>query len=398
MQNKIKIIFHIDLNAFFATCASIKEPFLKNKAFAIGRGSSFSKGIISTASYEARKYGIRSGMSAAEALKLYPKLMIVPSDYNLYQKHSNVFFKVLKQYSNILLKASIDEGFLDVTDKSKTIHPLKLAREIQNKLLNEYQLPVSIGIGPTLFLAKMASDYNKPLGITIIRKKDVKNILYPLEINKMFGIGKKTYQKLNSIGIKTIKDFANQANQSTIIEAIGENQYYENINRLNGNSNDIVDPYLYDVPKSISNEITFNYAIDKLEVLTNELKELSSVVHNRLENEEMVAKTVSIKLKYADFTIITRSKTIANYSDDLIDLYAIAEELLETNYSNKAVRLIGYGYSNLIYKKELKEDYDLFNYQELSKREQLIYQTISSYNQKEGKQIIKKGIKKDITK
>ena len=139
-------------------------------------------------------------------------------------------------------------------------------------------------------------------------------------------------------------------------------------------------------------------SIDKLEVLTNELKELSSVVHNRLENEEMVAKTVSIKLKYAGFTIITRSKTIANYSDDLIDLYAIAEELLETNYSNKAVRLIGYGYSNLIYKKELKEDYDLFNYQELSKREQLIYQTISSYNQKEGKQIIKKGIKKDITK
>lgn len=398
MQNKIKIIFHIDLNAFFATCAAIKEPFLKNKPFAIGRGSSFNKGIISTASYEARKYGIKSGMSTTDALRLYPKLMIVPSDYKLYQKYSNIFFKVLKQYSPILLKASIDEGFLDVTENAKTIHPLKLAEEIQTRLLNEYQLPVSIGIGPTLFLAKMASDYKKPLGITVIRKKDVKNLLYPLEINKMYGIGKKTYQKLTGIQIKTINDFANPLNQEKIIAAIGQNQYYENINRLHGNSNDIVDPYLYEVPKSISNEITFNYSIDKLELLTQELKELSTVVHNRLENEEMVTKTVSIKLKYADFTTITRSKTITNYSDDLVDLYSIAEELLETNYSNKPVRLIGYGYSNLIFKKDLKDDYDLFNYQELSKREQLIYQTITNYNQKEGKTLIKKGIKKDTIK
>ncbi|MDR4969231.1 MAG: hypothetical protein RG740_06400, partial [Acholeplasmataceae bacterium] len=189
MKKDIKIIFHIDLNAFFASCAMIKDPYLKDKVFVVGGSSTSRRGVISTASYPARKLGIHSAMNINDALRIYPKLIIVPTEFNLYQKYSNLFFSYLKQFSNIILAGSIDEAYVDMTEASKNKHPLELAKQIQDGLMETHGLPCSIGIASTLFLAKMASDMLKPMGITVLRKKDIVHKLFSLPIQDMYGIG-----------------------------------------------------------------------------------------------------------------------------------------------------------------------------------------------------------------
>ena len=207
-QNNAKIIFHIDLNAFFCAVAEIYNPALRNTAFAIGRENS-NYGVISTCSYEARKYKIHSGMSLREAFSILPSLNVVSLPYERYVNYHNKFISVLKSYTDLIEVASIDEAYLDMTEASKKRHPLVLAKEMQTRLLKEFRLSSSIGIAPTLFLAKMGSDYKKPLGITVIRKRDAKEILSPLPVKDIYGIGKKTYPLLMEKGILTIGDFYN---------------------------------------------------------------------------------------------------------------------------------------------------------------------------------------------
>ena len=203
-ENHAKIIFHIDMNAFFCSVACILNPQLRGKAFAIGRENSY-RGVISTASYEARAFGINSAMPLSEAYKIKPDLIVVHIDYKYYTEYHNKFVKLISQYSNLIEVASIDEVYADMTEAAKSKHPLVIAKEIQARLLKEYNLSCSIGIAPTLFLAKMASDLKKPLGVSVVRKRDVKDILYPLSVKEIYGIGKKTYPRLIENNIKTIE-------------------------------------------------------------------------------------------------------------------------------------------------------------------------------------------------
>ena len=165
-DNGVRIIFHIDMNAFFCSVACNLNPTLRGKAFAIGRENTY-RGVLSTASYEARKLGVHAAMPVADAYKLVPDLMVINIDYSYYEDYHNKFINIIKQYSNIVEVASIDECYVDVTDISRDKHPLVLAHEIQLRILKELNLSCSIGIAPTLFLAKMASDMKKPLGITV---------------------------------------------------------------------------------------------------------------------------------------------------------------------------------------------------------------------------------------
>ena len=215
-ENHVRIIFHIDMNAYFCSVACILYPSLRGEAFAIGRENTY-KGVISTASYEARALGIHAAMPISEAYKIKPDLKVISIDYKYYQDYHNKFVNIIKEYSNLIEVASIDELYADMTDISKSKHPIVLAKEIQLRLLKELGLSCSIGIAPTLFLAKMASDIKKPLGITVIRKKDVKDILYPLSVKEIFGIGKKTYPKLINGGINTIAEFMMPENKDRII-------------------------------------------------------------------------------------------------------------------------------------------------------------------------------------
>ena len=369
MKKEIKIIFHIDLNAFFASCAIIKEPYLADNPFVVGRGYGSKRGIVCTASYSARKHGIRSGMSIADAYKIYPSLRVVPTDYNLYVKNSEIFFKFLKKYTSIMIAGSIDEAYLDMTELSKTRHPLEIAKEIQDTLNSEYKLPVSIGISSTLFLAKMGSDMKKPLGITVLRKKELVSKLFPLSIANMYGIGKKTYPRLQEMGIITIGDFVKETNKDKILSIMSLESYNSYIDCTMGRSNDVIDPSQYSIPKSISTETTLVYPRVGIEVLQPIIKELYEEIFDKLKKEAMKARTFGIRLKDAEFNTITRSKTIIEYTDDFHIGYEIIEELLDANHQNREIRLVGVYIKELILIKDLKDDYNLFNYQELSARE-----------------------------
>lgn len=361
----VNIIFHIDLNAFFASVEEIESPFLKNKVFAVGGGLSFNRGgMLTTASYKARKYGIRSGMSVAEAMNLYPKLIVVPNRRDVYIKYSKLFIDHLKTYTDIVYQASIDEAYLDVTKQSEHKHPMKLAKEIQDTLYKKYKLPCSIGIAPTLFLAKMASDIKKPMGITVIRRRDVKDILYPMPIDEMFGIGKKTAPRLHRIGVNTIGDFADLDNKDKILEIMSEASYLLHLDEIHGYSNQVVDPDKYAIPKSVSNETTLPYDVDNLEILRSWLNNLFKENHDRLTNEGLLTKTVGIRLRYSDFRTVSKVKTLHDYTDDYQLLNQEINDLFDYFYNEQPIRLIGVTFNNVILKTDYKEDINLFNYQE----------------------------------
>ncbi|HBY65856.1 MAG TPA: DNA polymerase IV [Acholeplasmataceae bacterium] len=393
MKNEIKIIFHIDLNAFFASCAMIKEPYLKDKVFVVGGSSTSRRGVISTASYAARKLGIHSAMNINDAMRIYPKLVIVPTQFSLYQKYSSIFFNYLKKYSDIILQGSIDEGYVDMTEASKKKHPMELAKEIQDGLLKEHGLPCSIGIASTLFLAKMASNIKKPMGITVLRKKDIVEKLFPLPISDTYGIGKKTYPRLEAIGIATIGDFTKNENKEKILSIMSEQSYLSYINHIMGRSSDVIDPKLYAIAKSISNETTLNYNMDVPDAILKIIIELLEYTHERLVSDELVAKTVGIKLRDANFESINRSMTFGMHTDSYDDFREAVETLFEENYHNEPIRLVGVFLSQIVQKKDLKIDFNLFTYQELTKREEAIYQTIEKINQKYPKST-SKGTKK----
>jgi DNA polymerase-4 len=367
MQKSVKIIFHIDLNAFYASCAMIKEPYLRNKVFVVGGPGSSVRGVISTASYKARKYGIHSGMNMTEATKLYPRLLVVPADFEFYRVKSNEFMDLLSEYTDLMVQASIDEAYLDVTEKSKEMHPLEIAKEIQQRLLKEHQLPCSIGIAPTLFLAKMASDLKKPLGITVIRKRDVEKILFPLPISDMFGIGKKTYPKLEAIGIHTIGDFADPVNRDKIVSLMSERMYMAYLDDIYGRSSDVIDPDKYALPKSISSETTFNYDMNEPKFILDEIHNQLKECIRRLKKYQMKAKTVGFRLKKSDFTLTTRSVTLKEFTDDEVILKDALDDLFESLYDGAKVRLAGAHLSNLTAIGEEKISYNLFTYEKFLK-------------------------------
>ena len=370
MKNNVKIIFHIDLNAFFCSCAVIKEPYLEKKVFVVGGSSVSRRGVVSTSNYLARAKDIHSAMNLNDTFRLYPKLLVVPTDFRLYKKYSKIFFDYLKQYSSLMLPASIDEAYVDLTEASKTKHPLELAKEIQEGLYEKYKLPCSIGIGPTLFLAKMASDMKKPMGVTVLRKKDIVKKLFSLPIEEMFGIGKKTYPKLIELGITTIGEFTLEHNKEKILTMMSESSYLGYLDHILGRSSDVIDPDKYGMPQSISNETTLNYPMDQEEAILEIITEQLGQSYHRLIKEEMVCKTIGIRLRDTAFNTMTRSLTLDEYTDDFDLIKDTILTLFDKNFDNNPIRLAGASLSQLLLKKDLKIDVNLFNYHEFTKREE----------------------------
>ena len=362
-----KVIVHIDLNAFFARCEEIKDPSLEGKPFAVGKDGR--GGIVSTCSYAARKYGVSSGMPMFKAKELCPHLIIKPVDYRYYGALSDQFRKFLRRYTKILEIASVDECFGDFTSAVKGIKDVPaFFRKLQQDLYKETQLRCSIGVASTKFLAKMGSDYKKPMGLTIIHKADIPAILYPLSIDKMFGIGKKTYPRLKAQGINTIGDLAAaiEKDDPKIRKEFGK--FYQTIKDwLNGKGSDeiITTP---DDPKSIGNSTTLMEDTSSREIVANTFRWLANEVSERAIRENKLGYTIQIVAKESQFVdnnfkVHNKSQTFENPTNNADTIFNMAMDLYDKSFSKMTVRLLGITLQNLVDVKEVKIQMSLFDYE-----------------------------------
>lgn len=364
-----RIILHVDLNAFFVRCEEIVNPNLIGKPVIIGHAGR--GGVVSTCSYEARKYGIHSGMPTFMATKLYPKVLIIPGNYTLYSKKSKEFISFVTKYTPLVEQASIDECYLDMTKQLKDVKdPLTYLKNMQNSLLKETGLKCSIGVGPSKFLAKMGSDLKKPMGITIIHRRDIDKIIYPLPIESFYGIGKKTSPKLRELGINTIGDLAMLINnEDSQVKKIFGKMYYTIKDWINGYGSDKVDTEDFD-PKSIGNSTTFSYNTNSFDVIKNYIMMLSKEVAERSQKANKVGDSVQLVLKDSDMKVISRSKKIENPTNDYNKILEVALKLLEKNLkSDKQYRLAGVTLQNLVDRDDVVEQLSIFdNYEEIKEK------------------------------
>ena len=395
-MHMVKVIVHIDLNAFFVRAEEIKNPEIEGKAVAIGHNGR--AGIVSTCSYKAREYGVRSGMPMNQAVKLCPNLMIIPGDYRFYAALSYEFKSFVRKYTKIVEGASIDEVYADFTNAVKGVKDVEqFFRDFQNLLFETTGLKCSIGVAPTKFLAKMGSDYKKPMGITIIRRRDIAKILYPLGIDDMFGVGKKTAPRLKSIGVKTIGDLKERLDNNDIdtLNIIGK-YAFELKECLEGRSDDKVITE-YDDPKSIGNSTTLKEDTSNFEIIKNTFEWLTQEVSYRAKKENMMGTTIQIMAKDTSYKAHNKSISFDTPTNNQIDILNYALKLYEKNYLNMTVRAVGITLQNLISIKDLAIQMTFFDYEkhEDENRTKLIINEINRKISGTGKLIRASELEKD---
>lgn len=331
-----RVIFHIDINAFFASAEEIKNPRLIGLPVAVG--SSSRRSVISTANYKAREYGVHSAMPVYLALEKCPDLILCESDYSYYRALSARFFAYLKKFSKAIEPASIDECYMDVTEKIREYkRPLDLAYQIQNGIYEELGLKVSIGVAPNKFLAKMASDMRKPMGITVLRKSEIKHKLWPLPIEDINGLGKKSVPILKKEGIETIGDFASKENEDLIYKKLGKNGY-SLIQKVRGNSTNQLD--VSTSQKSISLSRTYENDLYTMEEVQSKIQELTLELTNKLTKENQKGKMISLSLRDLSFHTIVRSYTFSQYVNEYPVLLQALNNLLEENFEPVGYRYV----------------------------------------------------------
>ena len=386
-----KVIAHIDLNQFFVRCEEIKNPSLIGKPVAVGGDGR--KGIVSTCSYEARKYGIHSGMPTFQAKMLCKNLIILPGDYKFYELMSKEFIAYVRKFTRHIEQMSIDECFCDFTELFKNNNikePYAFLKRLQDGLFNKTKLKCSIGVAPTKFLAKMGSDYKKPMGITIIRKKDIQDILFPLPVKDLFGIGKKTYPKIERAGYKTIGDlyFGIKNNDEALANFFGSYKQ-DLIDELEGNSSDLVSSGPSD-PKSMGMTRTLDYDSNDRFYIRKFLTNLMNNVIDDFQSSGKLCKTIQITYKSAEhiegLQTTTVSKSFDNYTDSRDEIYKEGIKLFEKSYKGNEIRLIGFTLKNLKDKHDVvvQMTFDNFERHENENKTQLL---INELNRKAKKPV-----------
>lgn len=364
-----KVIMHIDLNAFFASAEELRHPEFKDKPIIIC--SETNRGVVSTASYEARKYGVHSAMPYYEAKRLCPNGVFIEPDFKYYTMLSRSFFNFLKNYSLIIEEASIDECYVDMSKQCENIkNPVQYFEGIRDSLLENIGLKCSIGVAPTKFLAKMASDMKKPLGVTIIRRKDLRSMLYPMPIESFFGIGKKSSIKLKEMGIYKIGDLKKRIDNDDqrIIDFFGKG-YSRIKDEINGYGDDIVNPLPYD-SKSIGHSETFKYDTNDEEFVKSKLSELSFEVSEGAKKEKKIGKTIVLNIKDAEFNAHNKSISLNIGTSDYETIYSSVANLYENNYLGMMIRLVGVTLQNLYDSRNEDVQMDLWNFQEFEKQDE----------------------------
>ena len=338
-------IIHIDMDAFYASVEQRDFPEFRGKPIAVG-GSPDGRGVVATASYEARKYGVKSAMSSRMAMKLCPHLLFTKPRFEVYKEVSNQIRSIFARYTDLIEPLSLDEAYLDVTnDKMKIGSAIEIAKNIKEAIHNELNLTASAGVSINKFVAKVASDFHKPDGLTFIGPSKIISFLEKLPIEKFFGVGKVTAKKMNQMGIFTGLDLK-RFSEMEMIQHFGKSgKFFYQIVR--GEDSRLVKPNR--ISKSIGVEDTFGTDLHEYEDMIEEINRLADKLFKRLSKAEKFGKTVVLKIRFSDFTQITRSKTFTSSIDQLEDLQKQAQDLMDKlDLQGKRVRLLGITMTNFM--------------------------------------------------
>lgn len=379
---KGRVIFHVDMNSFYASVEIAYNQRLKGKPLAIAGNPEERKGIIVTSSYEARAKGVKTTMPLWQARKLCPELIVLRPNFDRYRAASKEMFKMLAEITPLVQPVSIDEGYMDITESGLDESPIEIAQDLQNKIKSVLDLPCSIGIAPNKFLAKMASDMKKPFGITVLRKRDLSQKLWPLPIEEMYGVGEKTAQKLRSLSIKTIGDLAN-GDVYQLKQVLGING--ERLkNRANGADTRAVDPDAVHEFKSIGSSQTLpNDTTNDAEIRTL-MNQLADSVERRLKRKHAAGRSIQLTIRYFDRKTITRSKKLQSYIETKTDILHVANDLLQKHWDLEPIRLLGITVQDVKEKHSIAKQLDLFTYEQEAEKEKL-YSVIDGLTKKYGK-------------
>ncbi len=330
------------MDAFYASVAQLDNPELKGKAIAVG--GSETRGVISAASYEARKFGVKSAMSGNLAVKLCPELIFVKTNFERYKEISKRIRKIFLDYTDLVEPLSLDEAYLDVTQNKKGNPSASLiAQEIRERIFNEVGLTASAGISINKFIAKVASDYNKPNGQKTVNPEEVLSFLEALDIRKFYGVGKVTAEKMYQKGIFTGLDLKNKSLDFLETHFGKSGRYYYHVVR--GIHTSEVKPNR--IRKSLAAERTFSENLSSEVFMLEKLNHIAEEVSKRLSKSKVAGKTITLKIKYSDFSLQTRSKTLPYFINDKDLIFETAKDLLYQEQLNNSVRLLGISLSNL---------------------------------------------------
>lgn len=347
----IRKIIHVDMDAFYASVEQLDQPDLKGKPVAVGGSSD--RGVVAAASYEARRFGVRSAMASKVARRKCPDLIFVKPHFTRYKEISNQIRNIFFEYTDLVEPLSLDEAYLDVTFAKKGLPSATLiAKEIRQRIFEETGLTASAGVSYNKFLAKVASDVNKPNGIFVVTPKQAKAFIEELEVKKFFGIGKVTASKLNKMGVWYGKDLL-KVERLELVKAFGKaGNYYYNICR--GIDERPVQPSRE--RKSVGAENTFGKDIYESEDLEKELFRIAEKVWERTSQSDVKAKTLTLKYKYADFEQHTRSKTLETFFQTKETFWEESKKLLHSDEGfSKGIRLLGLTLSNFQHEEIVKD-------------------------------------------
>lgn len=330
------------MDAFYASVEELDNPELKGKPLAVG--GSEKRGVVSAASYEARKFGVRSAISGVMARRLCPNLIFVPPRFDRYREVSDQIRSIFYDYTDLVEPLSLDEAYLDVTiNKKGNPSATLLASEIRRRILEETGLTASAGISVNKFVAKVASDFNKPNGQTTVGPENVVAFLEKLPIRKFYGVGKVTTARMYQLGIFTGSDLREKSLEFLQRHFGNSGEYYFNISR--GIHESEVKPFR--AAKSVAAEHTFDENLSSEIFMRERLEDIADQLVRRLRRHQVSGKTVTLKIKYSDFTQQTRSRTLPAFIDDRDSILEIATELLYQEKMKDSVRLLGISLTNL---------------------------------------------------
>ncbi len=348
MNGKKRIIFHVDMDHFYTAVEERHRPELKDKPVIVGAdpGGGRGRGVVSTSNYEARKFGVRSGMPISRAWKLCPQGVYLPVNMPLYVKVSDRIMMILREYADKFEQWGIDEAFLDVTSKVDDYAEAEiLAREIKKQTVAREGLTCSVGISYNKLIAKIASEMQKPDGLTIVKEEDAEKFLASLPVRRLLWVGKKTEAALGAMGIATIGDLASH-DPSELAEAFGVmgNQLY-----LMAHGIDTSEVEERTEIKSIGRDATFQEDTDDFDFVLKTLDDLAEDVYNQVSRNQSYFKTVTIRIRYENFETHTHARTLSFATDRLLDLTKTARELIRPYLRpDRKIRLVGVRASNLV--------------------------------------------------